>query len=58
MVNIIWFHHACRWNGVEGGSFEGSEKLFYTPQHEVYNLYKCDKNCNGESICGFFWEDI
>ena len=41
--------------GVEGGSFEGSEKLFYTPQ--AYNIYSLpnvyDKNANGN--CGFFW---
>jgi hypothetical protein len=24
-------------------------------KHEVYNIQIFDKNCNGESICGFFW---
>lgn len=43
--------------GVEGGSFEGSEKLFYTPQaYEVYGIPNVfDKHCNGETVCGFFW---
>ena len=43
--------------GVEGGSFEGSEKLFYTP--EAYNIYGIpnvfDKNASNEVTCGFFW---
>ena len=43
--------------GVEGGSFEGSEKLFYSPG--AYNVYGIpnvfDKNANGDSLCGFFW---
>jgi hypothetical protein len=43
--------------GVEGGSFEGSEKLFYSPG--AYNVYGIpnvfDKNANGEQLCGFFW---
>jgi hypothetical protein len=43
--------------GVEGGSFEGSEKLFYTPQaYEVYGIPNVfDRNVNGETLCGFFW---
>lgn len=43
--------------GVEGASFEGSEKLFYSPG--AYNIYGVpnvfDKNTNGETECGFFW---
>lgn len=43
--------------GTEGASFEGSEKLFYTP--DAYNIYSLpnvyDKNTNGGSQCGFFW---
>lgn len=43
--------------GTEGASFEGSEKLFYTP--DAYNIYSVpnvyDKNTNGGSQCGFFW---
>jgi hypothetical protein len=43
--------------GTEGASFEGSEKLFYSP--EAYNIYGIpnvfDKNSNGQSVCGHFW---
>ena len=43
--------------GTEGASFEGSKKLFYSP--EVYNIYGVpnyyDKNSKGLSKCGFFW---
>lgn len=43
--------------GTEGASFEGSEKLFYTP--DAYNIYSVpnvyDKNTNGSTECGFFW---
>tara|TARA_R110000822_G_scaffold302649_1_gene426912 strand:- start:4621 stop:6900 length:2280 start_codon:yes stop_codon:yes gene_type:complete len=43
--------------GVEGASFEGSEKLFYKPRgyniHGVPNVY--DRNTTGETVCGFFW---
>ena len=43
--------------GVEGGSFEGSEKLFYSPG--AYNVLGVpnvfDKNTNGGTECGFFW---
>jgi hypothetical protein len=43
--------------GVEGGSFEGSEKLFYNPRsynvHGIPNVF--DKNTNGETLCGHFW---
>ena len=43
--------------GVEGASFEGSEKLFYSPG--AYNVYGVpnvyDKNIDGETECGFFW---
>jgi len=43
--------------GVEGASFEGSEKLFYKPA--AYNIYSMpnvfDKNTTGETECGFFW---
>jgi hypothetical protein len=43
--------------GTEGASFEGSEKLFYSPG--AYNIYGIpnvyDKNATGDSLCGFFW---
>lgn len=43
--------------GVEGASFEGSEKLFYFPS--AYNIYAIpnvfDKNTHGTTQCGFFW---
>jgi hypothetical protein len=43
--------------GTEGASFEGSEKLFYSPG--AYNIYAIpnvyDKNTNGGTDCGFFW---
>lgn len=43
--------------GVEGSSFDGSEKLFYKPR--AYNIYGIpnvyDRNTNGETQCGFFW---
>lgn len=43
--------------GVEGKSFEGSEKLFYYPSayniKSIPNVY--DKNTNGKTQCGFFW---
>ena len=43
--------------GTEGASFEGSEKLFYSPGG--YNIYGIpnvfDKNTNGDTLCGFFW---
>lgn len=43
--------------GVEGSSFEGSEKLFYKPR--AYNIYAIpnvfDKNADGNTQCGFFW---
>ena len=43
--------------GVEGGSFEGSEKLFYNPG--AYNIYGIpnvfDKNTDGSTVCGHFW---
>lgn len=43
--------------GTEGASFEGSEKLFYSPG--AYNIYAIpnvyDKNTNGGTECGFFW---
>jgi len=43
--------------GVEGGSFEGSEKLFYQPEaYEIYGIPNVfDKNTTGDRICGFFW---
>jgi hypothetical protein len=43
--------------GVEGGSFEGSEKLFYNPSaYEIYGVKNVfDKNSNGDTLCGFFW---
>lgn len=43
--------------GTEGASFEGSEKLFYSPGG--YNIYGIpnvfDKNTTGDTLCGFFW---
>jgi hypothetical protein len=43
--------------GTEGASFEGSEKLFYSPG--AYNIYSVpnvyDKNTNDSMTCGFFW---
>jgi hypothetical protein len=43
--------------GTEGAGFEGSKKLFYSP--ETYNIYGIpnvyDKNVNGATNCGFFW---
>lgn len=43
--------------GVEGKSFAGSEKLFYTPR--AFNVYPLpnvfDKNTDGKTECGFFW---
>lgn len=43
--------------GCEGASFEGSEKLFYSPN--AYNIQPLknvfDKNTNGKTECGFFW---
>jgi len=43
--------------GVEGASFEGSEKLFYKPG--AYNIYSVpnvfDRNTDGSTSCGFFW---
>lgn len=43
--------------GTEGASFEGSEKLFYSPG--AYNIYGIpnvyDKNTKGATLCGFFW---
>ena len=43
--------------GTEGASFEGSEKLFYSPG--AYNIYGIpnvfDKNTDGSTLCGFFW---
>jgi hypothetical protein len=43
--------------GVEGGSFEGSEKLFYnTAAYEIYGISNVfDKNTKGDTKCGFFW---
>lgn len=43
--------------GVEGGSFEGSEKLFYnTAAYEIYGISNVfDKNTKGDTNCGFFW---
>lgn len=43
--------------GVEGGSFEGSEKLFYnTAAYEIYGISNVfDKNTKGDTSCGFFW---
>lgn len=43
--------------GVEGGSFVGSEKLFYKPG--AFNIYGVpnvfDKSSTGDTECGFFW---
>lgn len=43
--------------GVEGASFEGSEKLFYKPG--AYNIYGVpnvfDRNTTGDTSCGYFW---
>lgn len=43
--------------GVEGASFEGSQKLFYN--HDSYNIYGIpnvfDKNTDGSTTCGHFW---
>lgn len=43
--------------GVEGASFAGSEKLFYSPNS--YNIYSLpnvyDKHADGSTRCGFFW---
>lgn len=43
--------------GTEGASFEGSEKLFYSPGG--YNIYGIpnvfDRNATGDTLCGFFW---
>lgn len=43
--------------GTEGASFEGSKKLFYSP--DAYNIYGIpnyyDKNAQGLAKCGFFW---
>ena len=43
--------------GTEGASFEGSEKLFYSPG--AYNIYGIpnvyDKDADGTMDCGFFW---
>ena len=43
--------------GTEGASFEGSKKLFYSP--DAFNIYGVpnfyDKNSQGYSQCGFFW---
>ncbi len=51
------FMIAAGTGGVEGASFEGSEKLFYNGKayniHTIPNVY--DKNINGETECGFFW---
>jgi hypothetical protein len=43
--------------GVEGASFEGSEKLFYSPgAYEIYGIPNVfDKNAKGDTLCGFFW---
>lgn len=43
--------------GVEGGSFEGSEKLFYnTAAYEIFGIPNVfDKNAKGDTNCGFFW---
>lgn len=51
------FMIAAGTGGTEGASFEGSEKLFYSPG--AYNIYGLpnvfDKNASGDSLCGFFW---
>jgi hypothetical protein len=51
------FMCAAGTGGVEGASFEGSEKLFYQP--DAYNIYGIpnvfDKNVDGSRDCGFFW---
>lgn len=43
--------------GTEGAGFEGSKKLFYSP--DAFNIFSLpnvfDKNVNGASNCGFFW---
>jgi hypothetical protein len=43
--------------GTEGASFEGSKKLFYSP--DGYNIYGVpnvyDKNVQSTVKCGFFW---
>lgn len=43
--------------GTEGASFEGSKKLFYSPN--AYNIYGIpdfyNKNTQGLTECGFFW---
>jgi len=43
--------------GTEGASFEGSKKLFYSP--DAYNIYSVqnvyDKNVQSSNKCGFFW---
>jgi hypothetical protein len=43
--------------GVEGASFEGSEKLFYNPN--AYNIFGIpnvyDRNSNPQIECSFFW---
>ena len=43
--------------GVEGASFDGSQKLFYnTGAYNIYgipNVY--DRNTDGTTLCGFFW---
>lgn len=43
--------------GVEGGSFEGSEKMMYNPL--AYNIYGVpniyDKGTDGSTLVGFFW---
>jgi len=43
--------------GTEGGSFEGSEKLFYNPDaYEIYGIPNVfDRNSNQDTKCGFFW---
>jgi len=43
--------------GVEGASFEGSEKLFYSPgAYGIYGIPNVfDKNTDGETRVGFFW---
>lgn len=43
--------------GTQGASFEGSEKLFYSPT--AYNIQSVrnvfDKNAASTAVCGFFW---